>query len=77
MAPTIPTRRFANHPGAKEASADAVQYKHDADHNPALRGLPLLIVSAMYVCFVAPVATSLHSGLQQLTTVQLIDGVAM
>ncbi|KAK0657718.1 amidase signature domain-containing protein [Cercophora newfieldiana] len=47
MAPTNPARRFANHPGAKKASADALQYRKGADNNPILRGLPLLIASAI------------------------------
>ncbi|KAK5657025.1 hypothetical protein OQA88_3550 [Cercophora sp. LCS_1] len=48
MAATAPaTRRFVNHPGVKEASADALRYAPDEDQNPSLRGLPLLIASSI------------------------------
>lgn len=47
MAPT--TRRFANHPGAKEAPASALEYHVVKDENPVLRGLPLVIVSTLLV----------------------------
>ncbi|KAK0734817.1 amidase signature domain-containing protein [Lasiosphaeria miniovina] len=39
------TRRFVNHPGAKEAPAAALVYTPEENHNPALRGLPLAIAS--------------------------------
>ncbi|KAG7293422.1 hypothetical protein NEMBOFW57_003472 [Staphylotrichum longicolle] len=45
MAP--PARRFANHPGAKEAPAVALEYRREEDKNPSLRGLPLVIASAV------------------------------
>ncbi|KAK4041573.1 amidase signature domain-containing protein [Parachaetomium inaequale] len=46
MAP--PTRRFANHPGAKEAPASALEYRLEKDQNPPpLRGLPLAIASVI------------------------------
>ncbi|KAK4170104.1 glutamyl-tRNA amidotransferase subunit A [Cladorrhinum sp. PSN259] len=35
-------RRFVNHPGAKEAPAVALEYHPEEDHNPCLRGLPLV-----------------------------------
>ena len=41
------TRRFANHPGAKEAPTSALEYRIEEDHNPAMRGYPLVIASAM------------------------------
>ena len=43
----LPARLFANHPGSKEAPAHALQYEPEETKNPALRGLPLLIASAM------------------------------
>lgn len=45
MAPQ--TKRFANHPGAKEAPASTLEYRREEDKNPALRGLPLVIASAV------------------------------
>ncbi|GAB1310019.1 N-acylethanolamine amidohydrolase [Madurella fahalii] len=45
MAP--PTRRFANHPGAKEAPASALEYRFEEDKNPELRGIPLVIASLL------------------------------
>ncbi|KAK3341477.1 amidase signature domain-containing protein [Lasiosphaeria hispida] len=49
MAPTPPppARRFANHPGIKEASAYALTYAPEEDKNPPLRGLPLVIASTI------------------------------
>ncbi|KAK1835473.1 glutamyl-tRNA amidotransferase subunit A [Podospora conica] len=50
MAPghgVAPTRRFVNHPGAKEAPADALKYEPKVDANPVLRGLPLVVASAL------------------------------
>jgi len=50
MAPGAPpTRRFVNHPGAKEAPAHALKYEPEVDTNPVLRGWPLVVASAMYV----------------------------
>ncbi|KAM7222180.1 fatty acid amide hydrolase [Rhypophila decipiens] len=40
-----PSQRFANYPGAKEAPEAAFAYDKRADHNPVLRGLPLVIAS--------------------------------
>ncbi|KAJ4290752.1 hypothetical protein N0V88_006501 [Collariella sp. IMI 366227] len=46
MAPTMaPTKRFANHPGAKEAPASALVYRIQEDKNPCIRGLPLVAAS--------------------------------
>ncbi|KAK3309516.1 amidase signature domain-containing protein [Chaetomium strumarium] len=45
MAPA--SQRFANHPGAKEAPASALEYHHDRDENPVLRGLPLAVASTL------------------------------
>ncbi|KAK4241825.1 amidase signature domain-containing protein [Achaetomium macrosporum] len=42
-----PSQRFANHPGAKEAPASALEYHRDKDENPVLRGLPLVIASTL------------------------------
>jgi len=42
-----PTKRFANHPGAKEAPASALEYRAEEDKNPVVRGLPLVIASTM------------------------------
>ncbi|KAK4100716.1 amidase signature enzyme [Parathielavia hyrcaniae] len=42
-----PNRRFANHPGAREAPASALEYQLEQDKNPALRGLPIAIVSVI------------------------------
>ncbi|KAK0731536.1 amidase signature domain-containing protein [Lasiosphaeris hirsuta] len=49
MTPTpLPSaRRFANHPGTKEASACALSYEPEEDKNPALRGLPLVVASTI------------------------------
>lgn len=44
-----PTQRFANYPGAKEAPEAAFEYDKSADQNPVLRGLPLAIVSNVFV----------------------------
>jgi len=44
-------KRFANHPGAKPASAEALHFAPEEDRNPTLRGLPLLVASAVYVLF--------------------------
>jgi hypothetical protein len=44
---TPQTRRFANHPGAKEAPASALEYRIEEDRNPPMRGYPLVIASAM------------------------------
>jgi hypothetical protein len=41
------TKRFANHPGAKEAPACALEFRPEQDNNPALRGLPLAIASTV------------------------------
>lgn len=60
MAPGAPpTRRFVNHPGAKEAPAHALQYEPAVDTNPVLRGWPLVVASTMYV---PPTRMSNHSG---------------
>ncbi|KAK4136831.1 amidase signature enzyme [Trichocladium antarcticum] len=42
-----PTQRFANHPGAKEAPAAALEFHPEEDKNPALRGLPLVAASIL------------------------------
>lgn len=42
-----PPRRFANHPGAKEAPASALDYRQSEDKNPVLRGLPLAIAAVV------------------------------
>ncbi|KAK3329080.1 amidase signature domain-containing protein [Apodospora peruviana] len=42
-----PSQRFANYPGAKEASAAALEYKPEDNKNPALRGIPLVIASTL------------------------------
>ncbi|KAK4680779.1 hypothetical protein QC764_101810 [Podospora pseudoanserina] len=39
--------KFANYPGAKEAPAAALEYHHEEDHNPPLRGWPLVIASTL------------------------------
>ncbi len=44
---SAPARRFANHPGAKEAPACALEYRQDEDKNPSLRGLPLVAASLL------------------------------
>ncbi|KAK3299953.1 amidase signature domain-containing protein [Chaetomium fimeti] len=41
------TRRFANHPGAKEAPSSALEYRLEEDRNPPMRGYPLVIASAI------------------------------
>ncbi|KAK4178121.1 amidase signature domain-containing protein [Triangularia setosa] len=41
------TKKFANHPGAKEAPAAALEYHHEEDSNPPLRGWPLVIASTL------------------------------
>jgi hypothetical protein len=43
--------RFANHPGAKQAPAEALHFAPDEDKNPVMRGLPLVLASALYVFF--------------------------
>lgn len=40
-----PMRRFADYPGAKEATN--ISYKFEEGSNPVLRGIPLAIGSAM------------------------------
>jgi hypothetical protein len=42
-----PSRRFANYPGAKEAPAEALDYKLEMGQNPVLRGWPVVIASSM------------------------------
>lgn len=44
-----PSQRFANYTGAKEAPEEAFEYDKSADQNPVLRGLPLAIVSNVFV----------------------------
>ncbi|KAK1752566.1 N-acylethanolamine amidohydrolase [Echria macrotheca] len=39
--------RFVNHPGAKQAPAEALHFAPDEDKNPVLRGLPLVLASAI------------------------------
>ncbi|KAH6853337.1 amidase signature domain-containing protein [Chaetomium sp. MPI-CAGE-AT-0009] len=41
------TKRFANHPGAKEAPSSALEYRLEEDRNPPMRGYPLVIASAI------------------------------
>ncbi|KAL2270826.1 hypothetical protein VTJ83DRAFT_197 [Remersonia thermophila] len=40
-------KRFANHPGCKQAPEKALEYRRDEDKNPPLNGLPLAIASAI------------------------------
>ncbi|KAK3335329.1 amidase signature domain-containing protein [Cercophora scortea] len=40
-------RRFANHPGAKEAPASALEYTPEEDKNPPMRGLVLVLASSL------------------------------
>lgn len=40
-----PPRRFADYPGAKEATD--ISYRTEEGQNPVLRGLPLVIGAAM------------------------------
>ncbi|KAK4191879.1 amidase signature domain-containing protein [Podospora australis] len=42
-----PQKRFANHPGAKEAPPSTLEYHPQQDNNPALRGLPLMLGSIL------------------------------
>jgi hypothetical protein len=42
-----PTRRFANHPGAKEAPAEALSYEHEMGQNPVLRGLSMVVAGSL------------------------------
>lgn len=44
-----PSQRFANHPGAKEATGDAFDYNPEAGQNPVVRGLPLVLFSNLFV----------------------------
>ncbi|EAA34586.1 hypothetical protein GE21DRAFT_1795 [Neurospora crassa] len=41
------TKKFLNHPGAKEAPAHALEFQPEADHNPPMRGLPLVAASML------------------------------
>jgi len=40
-------RRFANHPGAKEAPEWTLEYRLDVDKNPTMKGLPLVLASKL------------------------------
>jgi hypothetical protein len=42
-----PSRRFANYPGAKEAPAEALVYKHRDAQNPVMRGLSIPIAATL------------------------------
>jgi len=43
----VPSRRFANHAGAKEAPAESLAYEHEMGQNPVLRGWSMVVAGAL------------------------------